>query len=59
MVRSSNVITVYQSTTGTSWTKIGSSTMTLPKNCYIGLWVSSGDNGMLNSSQFSNVSLTP
>ena len=59
MVRSSNVITVYQSTTGTSWTKIGSSTVTLPKNCYIGLWVSSGDNGILNSSQFSNVSLTP
>lgn len=59
LIRISNVITVYQSTTGTSWTKIGSSTVTLPKNCYVGLWVSSGDNGLLNSSQFSNVSVTP
>ncbi|MES2925089.1 MAG: Ig-like domain-containing protein [Verrucomicrobiota bacterium] len=59
LIRNANVITVYQSTTGTSWTKIGSSTVTLPKNCYIGLWVGSGDKGLLNNSQFSNVAVTP
>ena len=59
LVRKSNVFTAYQSTNGTTWTKIGSSTVTLPKNCYIGLWVGSGDKGFLSSSKFTNVVVTP
>ncbi len=59
LVRASNSVTAYQSTDGTTWTKIGSSTVTLPSNCYVGLWVSSGDNGLLNSSKFTNVVVTP
>ena len=59
LVRASNVVTAFQSTDGTTWTKIGSSTVTLPSNCYIGLWVSSGDKGLLNSSRFTNVVITP
>ena len=59
LVRSSNVFTAYQSTNGTTWTKIGSSTVTLPSNCYVGLWVSSGDKGLLSSSKFTNVVVTP
>ena len=59
LVRASNVVTAYQSTNGSTWTKIGSSTVTLPSNCYVGLWVSSGDKGLLNSSRFTNVVITP
>ena len=59
LVRASNVVTAYQSTDGTTWTKIGSATVTLPSNCYVGLWVSSGDKGLLNSSRFTNVVITP
>ena len=59
LVRASNVVTAYQSTDGSTWTKIGSSTVTLPSNCYVGLWVSSGDKGLLNSSRFTNVVITP
>ncbi len=59
LVRTLNVVTAYQSTTGTSWTKIGRCTVTLPSNCYIGLWVSSGDNQLLNSSQFGSVVVVP
>ena len=59
LVRASNVVTAYQSTNGSTWTKIGSSTVTLPSNCYVGLWVGSGDKGLLNSSRFTNVVITP
>ena len=59
LVRASNVVTAYQSTDGSTWMKIGSATVTLPSNCYVGLWVSSGDKGLLNSSRFTNVVITP
>lgn len=59
LVRASNIVTAYQSTDGSTWTKIGNSTVTLPSNCYVGLWVSSGDKGLLNSSRFTNVIITP
>ncbi|MEO8616565.1 MAG: Ig-like domain-containing protein [Luteolibacter sp.] len=59
LVRSRNTFIAYRSINGTSWTKIGSSTVTLPKNCYIGLSVSSGANITLGNSMFSNVSVTP
>ena len=59
LVRTGNTITSYKSANGTTWTKIGTSTVTLPANCYIGLSVSSGSNTTLNSSQFSDVSITP
>ena len=59
LVRKANVITAYRSANGTSWTKVGSTTITLPKNCYIGMSVSSGTATDLNTSTFSNVSVTP
>lgn len=59
LTRAGNVITAYKSSNGTSWTTVGSTTVTLAANCYIGLTVSSGSTTTLNTSQFSNVSVTP
>ncbi len=59
LIRRGNTLTAYKSTSGSTWTKIGASTVTLPVTCYIGLSVSSGSNTLLNTSQFSNVSVTP
>jgi regulation of enolase protein 1 (concanavalin A-like superfamily) len=57
--RVGNVVTAYKSTDGTTWTSAGSTTVTMAANCYIGLAVSSGSDTTLNSSQFSNLSVTP
>ncbi len=59
LVRVGTVITAYQSVNGTTWIKIGKTTLTLPKTCYLGLWVSSGDKNLLNTSQFANVVVAP
>jgi autotransporter-associated beta strand protein len=59
LVRVGSTITAYKSTNGSSWTSVGSTTVTMATNCYIGLAVSSGSNTTLNTSQFSNVSVTP
>ncbi len=60
LVRSGTTITAYKSTNGTSWTTVGSTTnTTFSATCYIGLAVGSGSVTTLNTSQFSNVSVTP
>jgi autotransporter-associated beta strand protein len=59
LVRVGNVITAYKGLNGTTWTSVGSTTVTMATNCYIGLAVSSGSDSTLNSSQFSNLSVTP
>ncbi len=60
LVRSGTTITAYKSTNGTSWTTVGSTTnTTFASTCYIGLSVGSGSTTTLNTSQFSNVSVTP
>ena len=60
LVRSGSTITAYKSSNGTSWTTVGSITnSTFGSNCYVGLAVGSGSNTTLNTSQFSNVSVTP
>jgi hypothetical protein len=60
LVRSGNTITSYKSSNGTSWTTVGSTTnTTFSAVCYIGLAVGSGSVNTLNTSQFSNVSVTP
>jgi hypothetical protein len=60
LVRSGTTITAYKSTNGTSWTSVGSTTnTTFATTCYIGLAVASGSTTTLNTSQFSNVSVTP
>lgn len=59
LVRTGDTLTSYKSANGTTWTKVGASTVTLPTNCYIGLAVSSGSNTVLNTSQFSDIRITP
>jgi autotransporter-associated beta strand protein len=60
LVRSGTTITAYKSTNGTTWTTVGSTTgTTFASTCYIGLAVSSGTTTTLNTSQFSNVTVTP
>ena len=57
--RAGNVVTAYKSTDGTKWTSAGSTTVTMAAGCYIGLAVSSGSDATFNSSQFSNLIVTP
>jgi Family of unknown function (DUF6288) len=59
LVRTGAVITALKSNDGTTWTTVGSQTVTLATNCYIGLAISSGSDTTLNRSQFSNLSVTP
>ncbi len=59
LVRSGNTVTAYRSTNGKSWIKMGSSKVKMSKNCYIGLWVSSGSKTLQNTSQFNKVVVTP
>jgi regulation of enolase protein 1 (concanavalin A-like superfamily) len=59
LVRAGNTITASKSTNGTSWTTIGSTTVTMASSCYIGLAVSSGSTTTLNTSVFENVTVVP
>ena len=60
LVRSGTTITAYKSTDGTTWTSVGSTTgTTFASTCYIGLAISSGSTTTLNTSQFTNLSVTP
>ncbi len=59
LVRSGTTITAYKSTNGSTWTTVGSATnTTFGSTCYIGFVVGSGSTTTLNTSQFSNVSVT-
>lgn len=55
LVRKDNSLTAYSSRDGNKWKKVAQSSVKLPKNCYIGLSVSSGKKDKLNTSKFSNV----
>ena len=59
LVRTGTRITAYKSTNGTSWTSVGKANFTMAANCYIGLAVSSGSDTVLNTSQLSNITVTP
>jgi len=60
VVRSGTTISAYKSTNGTTWINVGSTlNTTFGSTCYIGLAVGSGSDTTINTSQFSNVSVTP
>jgi uncharacterized membrane protein (UPF0136 family) len=60
LVRSGDTIITYRSANGTSWEVVeGNSNMTLGSTCYVGLAVGSSSVTSLNTSQFTNVSVTP
>lgn len=59
LTRVGNDITAYSSVNGTSWTTVGTVTVTMASNCYIGLSVGSGNTTGLNASTFDNLTVTP
>lgn len=56
--RSGNTFTAYTSPDGSTWTEVGSATMTMTDPVTIGLFVCSHNNNELNTSTFNNVSVT-
>ncbi|BCX46981.1 Tol biopolymer transporter [Haloferula helveola] len=57
--RVGGMVTAYKSLDGTNWIRLGSLTANLPSTCYLGLVVASGDEAVLNASEFDSVSVTP
>lgn len=58
LVRSGNTITAYRSSTGTGWTQIGSITIGMTSNIFVGLAVTSHNNNALCTAKFTNVTVT-
>jgi hypothetical protein len=59
LTRSGNVVTAYVSANGTSWTQVGTTVLALGAAAEIGLFVTSHNGSMLNTSVFDNVTVTP
>jgi hypothetical protein len=59
MVRSGNTFTAYHSLNGNSWTLMGSVTVSMGSSVYIGLGVTSHNDGEFCSATFDNVTATP
>ena len=59
VVRSGNMFTAYNSTDGSSWTSMGSVMIAMGTNVYIGLAVTSHNNGTLCTATFDNLEVTP
>ncbi len=59
LVRSGPAFTGYRSSDGVSWIKIGSDTINMAANVYVGLALTAHNNNQLNTSTFDNVSVVP
>ncbi|MFC4600792.1 fibronectin type III domain-containing protein [Cohnella hongkongensis] len=59
LVRSGDTIAGSISADGSTWTTIGSETVAMGTNVYVGLAVLSKNNAVLNASTFDNVTVTP
>ncbi len=55
--RAGDLITAYTSTNGTSWTQVGSQSITMSSPALVGLCVCSNLDGTLNTSTFDNVTI--
>jgi len=58
LVRSGKTLTAYRSANGTSWTLVGSVNISMASTVYVGLAVTSKSEGVLNTSTFSDVSVS-
>jgi regulation of enolase protein 1 (concanavalin A-like superfamily)/uncharacterized membrane protein len=58
LVRSGNTFTGYASADGANWTQVGAAQINMAQSVYVGLAVSSNDNGKLTTATFDNVSIT-
>lgn len=59
VVRTGNTFTASRSTDGSNWTVMGSTTVTMGTTVYIGLAVTSHNNGTLCPANFDNLGVTP
>jgi phosphatidylserine/phosphatidylglycerophosphate/cardiolipin synthase-like enzyme len=59
LTRSGNTVTAYESADGSTWTLVGSDTISLPSTALVGLAVSSHTTTSLATGTFANVSFTP
>lgn len=57
--RTGSAFTVYRSADGSTWTTVGSTTITMGSNVYIGLAETSHNNSLLGRAQIDNVTATP
>jgi glucose/arabinose dehydrogenase/regulation of enolase protein 1 (concanavalin A-like superfamily) len=57
LVRNGNTFTAYRSSNGTSWTQIGSATISMTANVFVGLPVTSHNNGALCTATITNVTV--
>ncbi len=57
IVRSGNIFSGYLSSDGTTWTLVGTDTIPMANNAYIGMAVSAANNSVLNTSTFDNVNV--
>ena len=58
LTRSGSTFTSYKSSDGVTWSQVGTLSITMASTVYIGLDVSSKANTTLNTSTFTNVSIT-
>ncbi|MBA3883466.1 MAG: DUF1349 domain-containing protein [Chthoniobacterales bacterium] len=59
LVRSGSKLTGYHSSTGTSWTQLGSATISMASSVWIGLAVSSSANATVSTANFTNINIGP
>ena len=57
LARTGNTFTAYQSANGTTWAQIGSATLGMAASVYVGLAVTSTNNGTLNTSVLDGVNV--
>jgi regulation of enolase protein 1 (concanavalin A-like superfamily) len=59
LVRSGNTLTASMSTDGTNWVQVGSTTIPMAVNVFVGLAVTAHNNGTVNTSTFDGVQVPP
>jgi regulation of enolase protein 1 (concanavalin A-like superfamily) len=57
IVRQGSTFTSFRSSDGSSWTQVGSATISMGSNVYVGLAVTSHNNSVLSTAAFTNVSV--
>ena len=58
LVRSGNTVTSYRSSNGSSWSQIGSATVPMSRNAFVGLALTAHNNMQLATATFDNVTIS-
>ncbi len=59
LVRSGNTVTASYSSNGTTWTQVGSDTISMPQSLFVGMAVTSHNNATLTTATFDSVAVSP